>query len=167
MSSSAGAPVALRRSSSPASGAGRAASPAPIWSRRTCTKPCAPFSARAAWAGRGRSFQGAVMPKRRPPGALWPALLALDAIAVNLAFVLAYYARYELQIGPEVAEANYAPLSDYLPILPALTLLILATYAIFGVYRKTPLAPPIEEFVSVLQASSVGLVLALAGIFLA
>jgi exopolysaccharide biosynthesis polyprenyl glycosylphosphotransferase len=107
------------------------------------------------------------MLKRRPPGALWPALLVLDAIAVNLAFVLAYYARYELQIGPEVAEANYAPLSDYLPILPALTLLIPATYAIFGVYRKTPYAPPIEEFVSVLQASSVGLVLALAGIFLA
>lgn len=106
------------------------------------------------------------MPNRRASWVTWAALLSLDSVAINLAFVLAYFTRYQLQLGREVAVENFTPLGDYAPLLPALTLLFLGVFALLGVYRRTPRASWIEEVASVLQAASVGMVVALALVFL-
>ena len=40
-------------------------------------------------------------------------LVIIDGILVNLAFMLAWFIRYELQIGREVAQQDYLPLGSY------------------------------------------------------
>ena len=41
------------------------------------------------------------------------AVAIIDAILINAGFGLAWFLRYELQIGREVAASNFLPLGDY------------------------------------------------------
>ncbi|MBN1890016.1 MAG: sugar transferase [Thermoflexales bacterium] len=64
------------------------------------------------------------------------ALIACDAVLVNLAFTLAYIIRYDLQLfRPLVDPAYDTPLNNYLPFMAVLTLLLLISFRLGGVYE--------------------------------
>lgn len=64
------------------------------------------------------------------------AVMAGDAIGVNLAFVLAYFIRYELQwFRPLLDPAYNTPLTTYLPFMGILTVLLLIAFHLSGVYE--------------------------------
>ncbi len=67
-----------------------------------------------------------------PPG-FYP---ALDAALVFVAFALAYYLRYELQIIRAVDGANRAPFLPYLPYAAVFALLLYLNYQASGLYRS-------------------------------
>lgn len=73
----------------------------------------------------------------RPGGLLSTlTLLLVDAILINAAFVTAYFARYELEIGGTVEEVNFVPLSVFLPVQLTLTAITLLVLFLEGLYRS-------------------------------
>lgn len=60
--------------------------------------------------------------------------LFFDALLINLGFLLAYWIRYELQWPEPVAASNYKPLGSYVPLMIALTGLLLLAYVSQKVY---------------------------------
>ncbi|MBX5491548.1 MAG: sugar transferase [Chloroflexi bacterium] len=83
-------------------------------------------------------------------------MLAVDAAAINVAFFLAYYARYVLGIGGEVADENFAEYPEYWPIQAALVLLVLAVFHLRGLYKLARGTSWIDEVVSVGVGSFIG-----------
>ncbi len=63
-------------------------------------------------------------------------LVLLDTLLINIAFILAYHARYEWQWIRPVGEANYVPLREYIPVSLALTLILLVVYKVEGLYDR-------------------------------
>jgi len=64
-------------------------------------------------------------------------VLALaDCLLINFGFTAAWYARYVLQIGREVAAADFLPLSDYLVIQALFTTCMLVIFEVNGVYGR-------------------------------
>ncbi|MGQ0600788.1 MAG: sugar transferase [Anaerolineales bacterium] len=61
-------------------------------------------------------------------------LVITDAVLINLAFALAYYARYVLQLIQPVGEQFFAPFSEYTLMLLAYTGLMLIFMTVDGVY---------------------------------
>jgi exopolysaccharide biosynthesis polyprenyl glycosylphosphotransferase len=70
---------------------------------------------------------------------------ALDAVLVFVAFAIAYYARYELQIISPVQEFNRAPFVPYLPYAAVFALLVYLNYQGSGLYRSNRGRSWIEE----------------------
>ncbi len=71
-----------------------------------------------------------------PPSWRKAALIVCDAVLVNLAFTLAYIIRYDLQLfRPLVDPAYDTPLNNYLPFMAVLTLLLLISFRLGGVYE--------------------------------
>ena len=70
---------------------------------------------------------------KRPWLALGLALL--DAFLINLAFIISYYLRYEAQLIRPVAEINYMPLGEYIPVSLLLTAILIVVYWAEGLYR--------------------------------
>ena len=89
-----------------------------------------------------------------------------DAILINLAFSFAYFMRYELDIGGEVLELNYVPYSEYLPVQAILTVVMLATLTLFGVYRQPRGRSFFDEATTVIGAVGFGMIITLAMVFL-
>ncbi|MFQ5945689.1 MAG: sugar transferase [Anaerolineae bacterium] len=65
-----------------------------------------------------------------------PLQVALDLALINVAFVMAYFVRYELQWIRPVAEVNSQPFSVFVPIASLLTVILLAVYRTEGLYRR-------------------------------
>jgi len=63
-------------------------------------------------------------------------LAFLDALLINVAFFIAYYARYEWQFIRPVGEANYVPLREYIPVSLILTAILLIVYKMEGLYTQ-------------------------------
>ncbi len=61
-------------------------------------------------------------------------LALLDTLLINVAFFIAYHARYEWQLIRPVGEANYVPLREYIPVSLVLTAILLAVYKMEGLY---------------------------------
>jgi len=69
----------------------------------------------------------------------WPLLIArllIDAGLLNLAFVFAYLARYQLRLIRGVLPESDLPLAAFLPIQISLTLVTLAVFYFKGVYAQ-------------------------------
>jgi exopolysaccharide biosynthesis polyprenyl glycosylphosphotransferase len=62
--------------------------------------------------------------------------LALDVIFINIAFVLGYYVRYDLQLILPVNDANVAPYREYLPFQAVYTAFLLILLAVDGLYSR-------------------------------
>ena len=89
---------------------------------------------------------------RRARSALQPGLsMALDAVLINLAVILAFYVRYELQWFREVDPIFEANLADYIPSAVGLTVLSLATFWLSGVYRPRHGASWLDEMYRLLN----------------
>jgi exopolysaccharide biosynthesis polyprenyl glycosylphosphotransferase len=64
------------------------------------------------------------------------ALVVTDVILINIAFVLSYYLRYELQWIRAVEEAYYVPFNAYIPVSIILTLILLVVFRAEGLYGR-------------------------------
>lgn len=62
-------------------------------------------------------------------------MVLLDVVLINAAFVVAYWLRYEVEFGGTVEEANFVPLSAFLPVQVSLTLLTILVFLVEGLYR--------------------------------
>lgn len=72
----------------------------------------------------------------RPGSAMSTLFMVLvDAALINVAFVSAYWLRYTIEFGGVVDEANYVPLSAFLPAQAALTAITIIVLAFQGLYR--------------------------------
>jgi exopolysaccharide biosynthesis polyprenyl glycosylphosphotransferase len=73
---------------------------------------------------------------RRPGSRLSTlALVLLDVAVINAAFIVAYWLRYEVEFGGAVEEANFVPLSAFLPVQASLTLITVLVFLTEGLYR--------------------------------
>ncbi|MDP3046336.1 MAG: sugar transferase [Chloroflexota bacterium] len=62
-------------------------------------------------------------------------MVLLDVVFINAAFVVAYWLRYEVEFGGTVEEANFVPLSAFLPVQVSLTLITILVFLTEGLYR--------------------------------
>lgn len=96
---------------------------------------------------------------RRVDSTWWQPLLVLaDACLILLAFVLAYYVRYQLQWFRAVDPASQVTLWDYLPFALALVLLVLAAFRFSGVYPYRYGRSLVEETYVIGTATTLGMV---------
>ena len=92
-------------------------------------------------------------------------LVIIDGILVNLAFVLAWFVRYELQIGREVAEQDYLPLGSYAGIQLTFAALMLATFWLKGLYRPRRRISWADEFTIFATGSLISVAILIVGVF--
>jgi exopolysaccharide biosynthesis polyprenyl glycosylphosphotransferase len=89
-----------------------------------------------------------------------------DLLLINVAFTLGYVMRYELNIGGEVLELNYVAYSEYVPVQLMLSVIMMATLAVFGLYRLPRGHSFFDEVTALVGAVGFGTVLSLAAVFL-
>jgi exopolysaccharide biosynthesis polyprenyl glycosylphosphotransferase len=63
------------------------------------------------------------------------AMVLLDAVFINAAFIVAYWLRYDVEFGGTVEEANFVPLSAFLTVQVSLTLITILVFLAEGLYR--------------------------------
>jgi len=103
----------------------------------------------------------------KPPLRLWPVLkLGLDALLINVAFLGAYWWRYELQWFRQVEPAYYQPYRVYVPMSLALTALLLFFYWLDQAYVVRRGQPWLEEMYTVFRGTLSGIATIIFFIFL-
>jgi exopolysaccharide biosynthesis polyprenyl glycosylphosphotransferase len=119
--------------------------------------------------------QTAVAPARPWPGAArrslrWPFVLlriGIDTLLINLAFILAYTARYEWEILRDVvAPESYKPLTSFWPLEAALTVITLAAFWGRGVYSQPRGARWIDQMGKVVGGTLVSISILVLGLLL-
>lgn len=94
------------------------------------------------------------------------ALTALaDAVSINLALVVAYWVRYELEWIKPVAEAYYVPYRVYLPFAITLTCILVISYAFQGLYDFEKRRSWFDEAQALVSGTATGLFLMVAIFF--
>ena len=106
-------------------------------------------ASRAATASPSRRWERAV-------------LLAFDALALNLAFYLAWYARYRLELIVELDPGNYVAHDVYLLLQLALSAVIVATLALRGLYRVPRATSALEDLSPIFAATGLGIMVVFA-----
>jgi len=82
-----------------------------------------------------------------------------DLILINVAFVIAYWLRYKLQLVAAVDEAYFVPYKAFIPISLALTALLLIIYKVSGVYNQPRGASLFDEIFLLLTSTATGIIL--------
>ncbi len=93
-------------------------------------------------------------------------VVAGDVVLINLAFLLGYYIRYQLQLFRPVLEANNTPYSPYIPVQVTYTLLMLVFLGLDGVYRRRREGSWFEELYRIGNATTTAVVILIAGTFI-
>src|SRR6266852_1265914 len=83
-------------------------------------------------------------------------VLCTDAVAINVAFFLAYMARYLLGLGRELADENFVEYTDYWPVQLALVALVLFFFHLRGLYNLARGAAWFDEVLSVAAGAFYG-----------
>ncbi|MBM2827144.1 MAG: Undecaprenyl-phosphate galactose phosphotransferase [Dehalococcoidia bacterium] len=94
------------------------------------------------------------------------ALFLVDLVLLNVAFLMAYWLRYYVGIGGAVADENFLALSVYTPIQITLTVALSAIYSLAGFYKWPRRSLLVQDSISALSATSIGMMLFLAVVFL-
>ncbi len=94
---------------------------------------------------------------------LWP---LSDALGVYLGFALAYWLRYELELGREVPEVYWVPHRAYREVELGLLLLLLTIFALKGLYRLPPGAGWLDHLGIVFSSTVTGISLTIVFLFL-
>ncbi len=89
-----------------------------------------------------------------------------DLALINVAFIIAYWMRYNLGIGGTVEERFYISLGDYSSFQIILSLVLLSVYGLAGIYRQPPSISFIDEAWKLLGATSIGMMLTLALVYI-
>lgn len=101
---------------------------------------------------------------RRARGAFL--ILIADILLINLAFLLGYYVRYQLQLFRTVLDANDAPYDRYIPVQLIYTLLMIFFLALDGIYRRHREGGWFEEMYRIGNATTTAVVILIAGTFI-
>ncbi len=92
-------------------------------------------------------------------------LLAQDTLLIVLAFWLAWWARYEQNLGGVVEIRNYVPFASYLPILVVLAALTLVNLQLEGLYQRRRGATWFDEVYGILNATTRSILLVIVFFF--
>lgn len=93
-------------------------------------------------------------------------LVLLDVVLINLAFLLGYVVRYQLQLFRPVAEPFAAPYRAYLPFQLAYTLLMLLFLSLNGVYQRRRGGSWFDAVYRIANATTTGVVILIAATFI-
>ena len=91
--------------------------------------------------------------------------LVIDALLINLAFRIAYWLRYDLQLFRSVDPANNVPYSVYLPLVALLTLLLLVTSRREGAYDLKRGRTLFDDFYGIVNATTTAIMLMVVLVF--
>src|SRR5262245_44195945 len=105
-------------------------------------------------------------PIRRTSSLLPKTLIALtDVVLINVAFFGAWFARYRLELGAEVAVENYLDWETYSTIQLALTAILLIVFRLQGLYRLRRGAGFVDEMGLVVNGTLIGIAVTIIGVF--
>jgi exopolysaccharide biosynthesis polyprenyl glycosylphosphotransferase len=90
-------------------------------------------------------------------------LVALDLAMVNLAFYLAWYARYRLGLFVAVDPGNYVEHDVYIPLQVTLSLVFTVIVVMRGLYRVPRAASALDDLSSIFTAAGLAVMLVFAG----
>lgn len=90
-------------------------------------------------------------------------LVAVDIAAVNLAFYLAWFARYRMGLVVDLDPGNYVPHDRYLPLQVALSLTFACILGLRGLYRLPRAASAFDDLSTIFTASGLSVMLLFAG----
>lgn len=85
------------------------------------------------------------------------ALIVTDIVLINVAFVLSYYMRYELQWIRAVAEAYYVPFRAYIPVALLVTVILLIVFTTEGLYDRRRGRTWLDEIYTIFTGTLVGM----------
>lgn len=88
-----------------------------------------------------------------------------DTALLNLAFILSWWMRYELELGPAFAEQNYVSLGAYLSIQLSLTLIVLLVYKLQGLYRPHLEGSWVDEVAGIFAGTTIGVAIMIVAVF--
>ncbi len=91
--------------------------------------------------------------------------IAIDALLINVAFLIAYWVRYDLQWLRSVDPANNVPYTAYLPMVFLLTLILLLAMRREGAYDLRRTRPFFDEFYGILNATTTAILLLVVFVF--
>ncbi len=91
--------------------------------------------------------------------------ILVDVILINLAFILAYWVRYDLQLFRAVDPAFNVAYQVYLPFAALFTLLLILVYQQQGVYRLRRQISWIDEFYAILNGTATGAIITIVFVF--
>ncbi|MBI4318696.1 MAG: sugar transferase [Chloroflexi bacterium] len=92
-------------------------------------------------------------------------VVVVDTILINVGFALAWWARYELQVGPDVAAENYVTLDAYQYIQVALTFVLLVVFKLQGLYNDRPGVNWIDQVGILMSGAAVGIAIMIIAVF--
>ena len=92
--------------------------------------------------------------------------IVIDIILINVAFVLAYWVRYDLQLFRAVDPAYDVSYWVYLPFALLFTLLLILVYRQYGVYRLRRQISWFDEFYAIVNGTATGTIITIVFIFL-
>lgn len=95
--------------------------------------------------------------------AVW---VLIDVILINIAAILAYWVRYELQLFRAVDPAFNNPYYVYLPFVALFTVLLIVAYRQQGIYRLRRHVSWIDEIYGIIQGTATGTIITIVFIFL-
>jgi len=90
-------------------------------------------------------------------------LVALDISAVNLAFYLAWFARYRLGLVRDLDPGNYVDHDVYIPLQLALAVTFAAIVGLRGLYRLPRAASAFDDLSTIFTAAGLSVMLLFAG----
>lgn len=90
----------------------------------------------------------------------------VDVLLINVAFILAYWVRYDLQLFRAVDPANDVPYQVYLPFAGIFTLLLILAYRQQGIYRLRRQISWFDEFYAIINGTATGTIITIVFIFL-
>ncbi len=91
------------------------------------------------------------------------ALVAMDISAVNLAFYLAWFARYRMGLVVDLDPGNYVEHERYLPLQLALSFVFAFILGLRGLYRLPRAASALDDFSTIFTAAGVSVMVLFAG----
>lgn len=95
--------------------------------------------------------------------AIW---VTIDIIFINLAFLLAYWLRYEVQLFRTVEPSFYVTYTVYWPVVLLFTTLLILVFRHQGLYRVRRSFSWLEEFYAILNGTATGTIITIVIVFL-
>jgi len=89
-----------------------------------------------------------------------------DIVMINVAFILAYWVRYDLQLFRGVDPAFEVPYRVYLPFVALFTVLLMVVYRQAGSYRLRRRLSWFDEFYAIVNSTATGTIITIVLIFL-
>ena len=104
------------------------------------------------------------MNPKYPHWLMWSIVIG-DIVLINVAFLLAYYIRYEVQLFRPVDPVFDNPPEVYIPFAIVLTVLLLVSFKIDGVYVPRRLGMWLEQMYTIIRATTMSILLMIGIVF--